>query len=67
MVFFGFPPSAIVRANTSYNLGTTFFQVGAASLTFTPRYICITCQFEFGITGADTEFLEGGGGGGGPI
>ena len=32
--FFGFPPSAIVRANTSYNLGTTFFQVGTASLTF---------------------------------
>ena len=26
-----------------------FFQVGTASLTFTPRYICITCQFEFGV------------------
>ena len=42
-------PSAIVRANTSYNLGTTFCQVGTASLTFTPRYICVACQFEFGV------------------
>ena len=48
-VLFGFSPSAIVRGNASYNVGTALLQVGAASLTFIPRYMHRMFEFRIGI------------------
>ena len=55
---FGFSLSAIVRGNASYNLGTALLQVGAASLTFIPRYMHRMFEFRIGIVFIYTDMYR---------